>query len=235
MQMNVNKEDYVLSVDSLSAGYGKKTIVKPTSFDIKRAEVYGLIGLNGAGKTTLIKTVLGLREKFSGNINLDGKENISFLPERFDPPWFLTGYDFIAFSLSLYKKKLTKEQARDAVARVSLNPDFLDKRVSTYSKGMRQKLGLLATFLTGAPILVLDEPMSGLDPRARQEVKQLVLDTKKEGRSIFMSSHILSDVEALCDRVSVFHDQSIIFTGTPQELKEKGASEDIEKAFLALL
>ena len=227
--------DSVLSVQSLSAGYGDKKVVDSVFFDIQAGEIYGLIGLNGAGKTTLIKTILGLREKFSGNIDVGGQEKISYLPERFDPPWFLSGYDFIAFSLSLYGKKITKDQARDAVARVSLNPDFLDKRVNTYSKGMRQKLGLLATFLTQAPILILDEPMSGLDPRARQEVKKIILETKQQGRSVFMSSHILADVEELCDRVAVFHNQSITFTGSPKQLKEQGKSEDIEKAFLAML
>ncbi len=235
MSSTVPLEKPILSVDTLSAGYGNKKIVDTVSFDIHPGEIYGLIGLNGAGKTTLIKTILGLREKFSGEVEGGGRENISYLPERFDPPWFLSGYDFISFSLSLYQKKITKEQARKAVERVSLNPDFLEKRVNTYSKGMRQKLGLLATFLTGAPILILDEPMSGLDPKARQEVKQIILETKQEGRSVFMSSHILADVEELCDRVAVFHNQSIIFTGSPKELKERGKSNDIEKAFLALL
>lgn len=194
-----------------------------------------MIGLNGVGKTTLIKTILGLREKFSGETNIKSKDQLSYLPERFDPPWFLSGFDFIRFSLSLYKKKITKAEAEEAVKRVSLNPDFLDKRVNTYSKGMRQKLGLLATFLTGAPLLILDEPMSGLDPRARQEVKQIIHETKKEGRSVFMSSHILADVAELCDKVAVFHNQSVVFMGTPKQLMEKGGSDDIEKAFLALL
>ena len=233
--MSLNNTQNVLSVTNLSAGYGDKAVVDNVSFAIKRGEVFGLIGLNGAGKTTLIKTILGLREKFSGDIGLESKEQLSYLPERFDPPWFLSGYDFIRFSLSLYKKKITKEDVREAVKRVSLNPEFLDKRVHTYSKGMRQKLGLLATFLTGAPVLILDEPMSGLDPKARQEVKAIIHETKKEGRSVFMSSHILADVAELCDRVAVFHDNGVVFTGTPQELREQGKSEDIEKAFLALL
>lgn len=225
----------ILSIESLSAGYGKNTVVENVSLDIVKGEVFGLVGLNGAGKTTLIKTILGLRQKFSGEIHLESKDQISYLPERFDPPWFLSGYDFLCFSLSLYKKKITKEEAREAVKRVSLDPVFLHKRVNTYSKGMRQKLGLLATFLTGAPVLVLDEPMSGLDPKARQEVKKIILETKEEGRSVFMSSHILTDVAELCDRVAVFHDKSIIFTGTPEELMKKGKSKDVEKAFLALL
>lgn len=225
----------VLSVDSVFAGYGENHVVKDVSFDVVKGEVFGLVGLNGAGKTTLIKTILGLREKISGSINIKSMDQLSYLPERFDPAWFLSGYDFIRFSLSLYKKKITKEAVMEAVKRVSLNPDFLDKRVDTYSKGMRQKLGLLATFLTGAPILILDEPMSGLDPKARQEVKEIIRETAAEGRSVFMSSHILADIAELCDRVAVFHDNSIVFTGTPEELRQKGGNKDLEKAFLALL
>ncbi len=225
----------VLAVSALSAGYNKLLVVDDVSFEIKKGEIFGLVGLNGAGKTTLIKTILGLREKFSGDISVGGKEQFSYLPERFDPPWFLSGYDFIKFSLSLYKKKVKKEETIDLAKRISLNPDFLHKRVNTYSKGMRQKLGLLATFMTGAPVLILDEPMSGLDPKARQEVKQIIYETKAEGRSVFMSSHILTDVAELCDRVAVFHDKSIIFIGTPQDLRKQGVNEDIEKAFLSLL
>ncbi len=225
----------VLKINSLNAGYDKLAVVKEASFEIKQGEIFGLVGLNGAGKTTLIKTILGLREKFSGDIDIGGKEHLSYLPERFDPPWFLSGFDFIKFSLSLYQKTITKEGAAEAAKRVSLNPDFLKKRVDTYSKGMRQKLGLLATFMTGAAVLVLDEPMSGLDPKARQEVKQIIYETKAEGRSVFMSSHILVDVAELCDRVAVFHDSSIIFTGTPEDLRKQGGNDDVEKAFLTLL
>lgn len=225
----------VLSVESLSAGYDKICVVEDVSLEVFSGEVFGLVGLNGVGKTTLIKTILGLRDKFSGDICIEGKDRVAYLPERFDPAWFLSGYDFIRFSLKLYKKKITKEDALDAVKRVSLTPNFLEKRVSTYSKGMRQKLGLLTTFLTEAPVLILDEPMSGLDPKARQEIKAVIKETKAEGRSVFMSSHILADVAELCDRVAVFHERSIIFVGTPEELRQKGGDEDLEKAFLKLL
>ena len=225
----------VLAIKSLYAGYDKTQVVQDASLEINEGEVFGLIGLNGAGKTTLIKTVLGLREKFSGDIELTSKEAISYLPERFDPPWILSGYEFIQFSLSLYGKKISKSEVEEAVKRVSLNPEFLNKRVHTYSKGMRQKLGLLATFLTDAPLLVLDEPMSGLDPRARQEVKEIILETKMQNRSVFMCSHILSDVEALCDRVAVFHENKIVFTGTPKEMLKENGGKTLENAFLSMI
>lgn len=224
----------LLSVRSLSSGYGADKVVDDVSFEIVPGEVLGLVGLNGAGKTTLIKTILGLRQRFSGDVTLN-ENDVCYLPERFDPPWFLKGFDFIRFSLKFYKKDISIEEAKKAAEGVSLNPDFLDKYVHTYSKGMRQKLGLLATILAGCPLIILDEPMSGLDPKARQDVKKIILDAKKEGRSIFMSSHILADVSELCDRVAIFHDNSVIFMGTPKELQEKGSNDNLEKAFLAVL
>ncbi len=224
-----------LIVDSLSSGYGKSNVVEDVSFSIEGGEVFGLVGLNGVGKTTLIKTILGLRDVRSGHVTHQGKEAIAYLPERFDPPWFLSGYDFISFSLSLYKKKISYEDAKIAAQSVSLDSSFLKKRVTTYSKGMRQKLGLLATVLTECPLLILDEPMSGLDPKARQEVKKIILSAKAAGRSVFMSSHILADIGELCDRVAVFHNKSIIFCGTPLALREKGEDKNLEKAFLNIL
>ncbi|HPF78368.1 MAG TPA: ABC transporter ATP-binding protein [Alphaproteobacteria bacterium] len=226
--------DPVLSVQSVSTGYGKKRVVQNVSFDIQKGEVLGLIGLNGVGKTTLIKTIIGLREKQEGSI-LVKKEDISYLPERFDPPWFLTGYNFIRFSLRLYKKDISLDEAKKQAQLVSLDPDSLTRRVHTYSKGMRQKLGLLATVLTDSRLLILDEPMSGLDPKARQEVKKIISDTKKAGKSVFMSSHILADVSELCDKIAVFNDRSIVFYGTADELRKEGNNDNLEVAFLHVI
>jgi ABC-2 type transport system ATP-binding protein len=199
-----------------------------------------LIGLNGAGKTTLIKTMLGLREPLSGNVVFHGqrgnfKSHTSYLPERFDPPWFLSGYEFLKFSLSLYRKKITYDEAVAAANSVSLNPSFLKKKVQSYSKGMRQKLGLLATVSIKCPLLILDEPMSGLDPKARFEVKSLIHNVKNEGHSVFMSSHILSDIAELCDRVALFHEGEFIFLGTPQEMDVVGGGSSLEESFLNLI
>lgn len=231
----------ILSVKKLSAGYNKKPVFKNLSFEINENEVFGLIGLNGIGKTTLIKTILGLRDVLDGDVVFEGvdekhrKSQISYLPERFEPPWFLSGYEFIKFSLSLYKKTISYDDVESAAKRVSLNPEFLNKKVQSYSKGMRQKLGLLATILTKCPLLILDEPMSGLDPKARYEVKAIIQEAKQEGRSIFMSSHILSDMAELCDSVAVLNDGQFIFTGTPEEMLKAGGSKNLEESFLNLL
>jgi ABC-2 type transport system ATP-binding protein len=225
----------VLSVRSLHCGYKDEVIVKDVSLDIHAGEVLGLVGLNGAGKTTLIKTITGLRQPFSGELTLPPGRNFAYLPERFDPPWFLKGREFIRFSLKFYGRTIKDDEIESMADKISLNIKYLDEYVHSYSKGMRQKLGLLATVLTGCPLLILDEPMSGLDPKARHDVKELLRAVKKEGRSVFLSSHILADVAELCDRVAVFHNNTVIFEGSPQEMLEKGGEKNPEKAFLSLI
>ena len=225
----------VLSLDGVNAGYAKTDVVTDISFDIPEGQIFGLIGLNGVGKTTLIKTILGLRDVHSGNIEHLGKENIAFLPERFDPPWFLSGYKFLKFSQKIYNKEISLDEAKKLAGDISLNPDMLTKDVKTYSKGMRQKLGLIATIISGCKLIILDEPMSGLDPKARQEVKRLILKAKENGQSIFMSSHILADVSELCDQVAVLNDKKIIFKGSPAQMNKVGNDNNLEKAFLNLI
>ncbi len=225
----------VLSLNKVCAGYAKVNVVEDVCFDITEGQIFGLIGLNGVGKTTLIKTILGLRDVHSGQVNHLGKENIAFLPERFDPPWFLSGYKFLKFSQKIYGKNITLDEAQKLAKDISLNPDMLTKDVKTYSKGMRQKLGLIATIISGCKLIILDEPMSGLDPKARQEVKRLILKAKESGQSIFMSSHILSDVAELCDKVAVLNDKKIIFEGSPAQMNKAGNDNNLEKAFLNLI
>lgn len=113
-----------------------------------------------------------------------------------------------------------------------MDTEALKRRVQTYSKGMRQKLGLLATILTGCDLLILDEPMSGLDPVARALVKNLLLETKAKGCTIFLSSHILADMDEICDRVAVMNECSVRFVGTPKEFKVRSGDQSLERAFL---
>lgn len=232
-----------LDISSVHANYGGPSVINDITFSVMQGETYGLIGLNGAGKTTLLKTILGLKQQSSGSISLSSftagsaqaKKEVGFLPERFDPPWFLNAYEFIDFTMSLYGRKAVREEIDSMAVKLGLNVAFLPKRAQTYSKGMRQKLGLMTTFLTGCPLLILDEPMSGLDPLARSQVKSLMIEAKKEGRTIFLSSHILSDMEELCDRVAVLHSGTIRFIGKPSELLASSGCSTLENAFLGLI
>lgn len=230
----------ILDIENVSVSYGKALVLNNISLKINAGETFGLIGLNGAGKTTLIKTILNLRPMQSGAIRIFGltpgdknaRNRLAFLPERFDPAWFLTGMEFMKFSLQLYKRAFNKDEVIAAANKVALDPAALKRRVQTYSKGMRQKLGLMGTVLTGCDLMILDEPMSGLDPLARTLVKDMIMACKARGQTVFLSSHILADMDELCDRVAVMHDGVIKFTGTPAKLKQLTNSENLERSFL---
>ena len=232
-----------LDVIHVRAGYGERRVLDDVSFSVSVGQTYGLIGLNGVGKTTLIKIVLGLKSALSGEIRVLGKSSvdvatradISYLPERFDPPWFLKGGEFVQFAASLYGRQVAWDDMESACRRLALDPDVLKNKVQTYSKGMRQKLGLIATVLTGCQILILDEPMSGLDPLARSLVKNLLASVKSEGRTIILSSHILADMDEICDCVTVIDSSKVMFTGTPEEMKAQTEEKFLEKSFLKII
>jgi ABC-2 type transport system ATP-binding protein len=232
-----------LNISKINAGYGPMQVLHDITLDVQAGETFGLIGLNGAGKTTLIKLMLGLKDQMSGDITIaghvagsdDAKKQLAFLPERFDPAWFLTAYEFIKFTLSLYRRPFDKTQADTMAEKLGLKTSFLSKKAQTYSKGMRQKLGLMSTFMTGSPLLILDEPMSGLDPLARAQVKNLVAGAREQGRTVFLSSHILSDMEELCDRIAVLHGGRILFIGKPSDLLTSQGKSYLEQAFLSLI
>lgn len=232
-----------LSIRGVTASYGRNVAIRDVSLDVARGSIFGLIGLNGAGKTTLIKTMLGLKRYDSGQVVLEEKDsldvrsrrNVAYLPERFESPAFLSGREFIDFSLSIYNKRMPEESIRKICENLHLDYAVLANRAQTYSKGMRQKLGLIATLLTECPLLILDEPMSGLDPWARIMVKKALLDISKSGRTVFLSSHILSDLGEMCNQTAVLAEKKIVFKGTPKELCMAGHEDSLEKAFLNII
>lgn len=234
------KPPAALSVAGITMGYDGRDVIHDISLEILPGETFGLIGLNGAGKTTLIKAILGLRDQRKGEIRIDGhpctsphsKSKLAYLPERFEPPWFLSGMEFIKFSIGLYKQKFDQQLVLEAARSLALDTDALKRRVQTYSKGMRQKLGLLGTVLTNCSLLILDEPMSGLDPLARSLVKDMLGQIKARGHTVFLSSHILADMDEICDRVAILHEGQIKFIGKPAEIKEKTGCDNLERAFL---
>lgn len=232
-----------LSVQNLDAAYGSRDVLHGVAFDVLAGQTYGLIGLNGVGKTTLMKIILGLKTAKAGNIHVFGRAtndvvarvDISYLPERFDPPWFLRGGEFIDFAASLYNRDVTQEAKEEACRHLALDPQVLKNKVQTYSKGMRQKLGLIATVLTGCPLLILDEPMSGLDPMARVLVKNLLASVRQEGRTILLSSHILSDMDEICDAVTVIDAGAVCYTGPPHGMKDIAKDNSLERSFLKII
>ena len=232
-----------LHVKNITISYGPRPVVHDITLDVRAGEFFGLMGLNGAGKTTIIKSILGLREADQGKILIFDQEGdaegyhmaMTFLPERFDPPWFLSGFEFLKFSARLYGRDVNEALAFQYADSLSLDRAALNRRVQTYSKGMRQKLGILGCIVTGSPLFILDEPMSGLDPRARAKVKDLLLELRHQNHTIFFSSHILADMEEICDRVALLHEGVIRFVGTPRELISSMNSDNLERAFLRFI
>ena len=180
-----------LDVQSISKSYAGRKVLSDIEFSLVPGEIFGLIGLNGAGKTTLIKIILDLVSAGSGKVrifdepstSLKARSRLSYLPEKFQPSRYLRGMEYLDLALSYYGKKLDEAQARIMAEKFDLSPLVLDARVGSYSKGMGQKLGLLGAFMVEASLLVLDEPMSGLDPRARIKLKNMLLAAKAEHRA----------------------------------------------------
>ena len=233
--------NHPLEINSLSKSFKKKQVLDNITFEVRENEIFGLIGLNGVGKTTLIKIILDLLKTDHGSATIFGRDvqipesraNIAYLPEKFYPSQFLKGKEFLSLFLSYYNKPYNQQICTELALQLELDPKVLDHTIGKYSKDMGQKLGLMSVFLSEAPLLILDEPMTGLDPIARIELKELLIKyRKKNNNTIFFSSHILSDIDEICDRIAVIDSSRLVFLGTPAELKEKYQSETLEYAFI---
>jgi len=224
----------------VNKSFGRAEVLRGIDLDLQPGSCVGLTGVNGAGKTTLIKCLLDFCEIDSGAIEVHGMEHrrpqargrLAFLPERFTPPYFLTGREFIAMMLALLGRAYEEEPVRAMLAALDLDDSSLDKPVRQYSKGMTQKLGLAACFLSQRDLYVLDEPMSGLDPRARARAKAMLLRLKSEGRTLFLTTHSLSDVEDVCDQITILHGGRLAYSGTPGGLLGHYEESSLEGAFL---
>ncbi len=234
------KKPTVLKISNISKSFADSLVLDKIDFEVKKGQIFGFIGLNGQGKTTLIKVILDLLDADYGCVFIhdilatlpNSRKNLFYLPEKFQPSLNLTGKEFLNFALGFYNKKIDEKRAQELC--VNLNLDFmvLKNSIKKYSKGMTQKLGLLALFLSGADLVILDEPMSGLDPKARIDLKNELLSYKKLGKTIFFSSHILSDIDEICDEIAVLNNSKIIYQGSPKKFKDQLQEHDLDKAFL---
>jgi ABC-2 type transport system ATP-binding protein len=220
--------------------YDKKTVLKSIDLEIAQGEFFGLVGMNGAGKTTLLKCLLDFCAVDQGTIDIFGvsnrltqaREPLAFLPERFMPPYYLTGKDFLTYMLRLQNIPYQSEAAEQALHELDLDLSALTKPVRSYSKGMTQKLGLAACFLAQKKLYVLDEPMSGLDPKARALLRARLQALREQGGTLFFSSHALADVEGICDRMAILHEGQLRFVGSPQACREQYAADTLEQAYM---
>ena len=232
-----------LRFSGVTKSYARTTVLSEVSFEVARGRFFGLVGVNGAGKTTLLKCLLDFCAFERGRIEIFGvphaapgaRGRMAFLPERLNPGYYLTGEDFIRYTLDMHGAAYAREAARAMLEALDLDPAALTRPVRAYSKGMTQKLGLAAALLSQRDLYVLDEPTSGLDPKARALLKRQLAGLKSTGRTVLFTSHALADVAELCDEMAVIHGGGLRFCGTPQALCREYASDDLEQAFLTCI
>ncbi|MBI2294690.1 MAG: ABC transporter ATP-binding protein [Betaproteobacteria bacterium] len=235
--------DAALYFEKVAKSFGDIAALSDFTLEVERGEFFGLVGVNGAGKTTLIKCLLDFCETDGGAIEIFGvahritaaRARVAFLPERFNPPHYLTGRDFLQYMLKLYRRPYDDVQVAHMFCALDLELSALDHAARTYSKGMTQKLGLAACLLSGKDLYVLDEPTGGLDPKARALLKSALRELRRAGRTVFFTSHALADVAEMCDRMAVLHAGRLRFAGTPRDLVGRFGAADLEEAFLACI
>lgn len=230
-----------LILSNISYSVSGVEILKSLDLEVSAQHYYAIAGVNGAGKSTLIKLVLDLiRPSPGGEIKIFGNDNrqrncrdrLAYLPEKFDVKKNITGLQYLDFIAAVYRQKISRQKFNELAERLDLPPDRLDSRVGGYSKGMVQKLGLVSCFMLGRRLIILDEPLSGLDPRARYHFKQLLEDERTNGTTILYSTHLLADAEDLCDQFGILHDHEMKYQGTPADCLERYQADTLEQAYM---
>jgi len=227
-----------ITTENLSKVYKERTGKTKLALDrlnlaVQKAEVFGFLGPNGAGKSTTIKILMGLITPSGGTALLNGlpvtnprsRQKVGFLPEHPTFYDYLTAQEYLAFSAGLHgmKKSALKAQSKELLTRLALW-EVRDKQLRQYSKGMVQRLGLAQALIHDPEVLILDEPMSGLDPLGRALVKEIILELKAKGKCVFLSSHIIADVERICDRIGIVAQGRLLAVEQVSEVMKKGIS-----------
>lgn len=230
--------DNVIEIEGLTKVYKNNIVaLDNVSFEVKRGEIFALLGLNGAGKTTLMKIVLGLLRATSGKVLIFGeishsdklKDKIGYLPELFQAPSNWNVKDTLNFlgRLSGFKGSALKNRIDEVLGMVDLKEDK-SKKASELSKGMLIRLGLAQALINKPEILLLDEPTEGLDPVSRRKIRELLLELKSNGVTILLNSHLLSEVELIADRVGILHKGKLVVYGSLKDIVPKTEKYQVE-------
>ncbi len=216
---------------------GKVRALRDAQLTVARGSCFGLLGPNGAGKSTLVKilmtvvrpnacegTILGAR---IGDKNILGR--VGYLPEHHQFPEYLTGAQVLKYVAALAGVKGTDRNSRatENLRLVGMEA-WADKRVGSYSKGMRQRIGIAQALMNNPEIILLDEPSDGVDPSGRRDIREMIRDLKSRGITVFLNSHMLTELEQVCDRVAIMHKGRVVQQGTIKELTEDGRRVEIE-------
>jgi len=217
----------IIETSNLTKMYGNKVGCSEICLSVGEGQIFGFLGPNGAGKSTLVKMLVGLLFPTSGTAkilgrplgDLETRRKTGFLPENFRYQDWLTGEELLSFHASLYGLSAQDKKRRIPAVLEQVGLSGKERqRVGTYSKGMQQRLGLACALLPDPELIFLDEPTSALDPLGRREVRQIILDLRRRGKTVFLNSHLLSEVEMICDQVAIIHRGRIIATGVLGEM-----------------
>lgn len=236
----------MLEIKNLTKKFGDKVAVDNIDLSVKSGEIYGFLGPNGAGKTTTIKMIVGMLMPDGGSINVDGidainddveaKRQIAYVPDSPDIYDIMTGRQYLNFIADVFE--LSDEERNkqiDRYAEVFEMQDNLDVMIAGYSHGMKQKIVIMGALIHSPKLLILDEPMVGLDAKSSFRLKEIMRALADEGRTVFFSTHVMEVAENLCDRIGIINRGKIIAVGTLDEIK--AAAKDtgsLEKIFLEL-
>ncbi|MEA2568661.1 MAG: type transport system ATP-binding protein [Acidobacteriota bacterium] len=228
----------MIEIRNLTKRYGDFTAVDDLSLTVARGEIFGFLGPNGAGKTTTIRILAGLSLPTTGDVLVDGidviadgtraKSLMGYIPDR---PYLyekLTGRELLQFVTNLYSKEWSECEPRAVeLLRYFGLADWTDARIENLSHGMKQKLVIVSALVHDPALLIIDEPMVGLDALAQKQVKLLFRRLASEGKTVFLTTHTLSVAEAVCDRIAIINHGKIVARGTTSELKNDRALEDV--------
>jgi ABC-2 type transport system ATP-binding protein len=237
----------MIELKGITKKYSGFCAVDNLNLSVRKGEIYGFLGPNGAGKTTTIKIITGVLQPTAGTVTIGGldmrtqpeaaKRKIGFIPDR---PYLyekLTGMEFLKFTADLYSvpDEIYRKKAQKNLEMFSL-ADWSDELIESYSHGMKQRLIMSAALLHDPEIIIVDEPMVGLDPAAILMVKEIFQELSRQGVSVFMSTHTLSIAEDTCDRIGIIHRGRLIASGTTADLQREAkiTDADLEKVFLNL-
>jgi len=235
----------IISIKNLTKKYGSKQVLKGINLEVNRGQVLGYIGPNGAGKSTTVKILCGLLTDYEGEVFINGidmkvdpvkaKSIIGYVPELAELYDVLTPQEFLQFMGNLYgmDEVLCNDRINKMMAAFGLQ-DNLQQRMDTFSKGMRQKVLLASGLLHNPEIIILDEPLSGLDANSVIIVKELISKLAKEGKTIFYCSHMMDVVEKVSDRIVLIDNGAIVADGSFEELKQQQGNQSLEQIFAHL-
>jgi len=243
----VSSSEATVKLREVAKRYEDIVAVDYIDLDVKYGEILGILGPNGSGKTTTLKMILGLIKPDSGSVNVLGintkddpvavKRQVGYVPETPRLYEFLTGLEYLDFIADIYGLSVSEKEARIKEYLVALELEGREgDMISSYSQGMKQKTALISAFLHKPKLLLLDEPLSGLDPRSARIVKDLLRKLTAQGITTIMSTHILEIAQAMCDRIAIMYEGKLLALGTMKELRQKARlpGSDLEDIFLKL-